>query len=72
MRLILKLIIQQTKQKRKLEKKIPDVTEFVKKTKLSVLENKSPDDSSLAAKAALTVVEKKIPNVSGLVKKNKL
>ena len=72
MRLILKLSIQQTKQKRKLEKKIPDVTEFVKKTKLTVLENKSPDDSSLAAKAALTVVEKKIPNVSGLVKKNKL
>ena len=48
------------------------MTEFVKKTKLTVLENKSPDDSSLAAKAALTVVEKKIPNVSGLVKKNKL
>ena len=72
MRLILKLSIQQKKQKRKLEKKIPYVTEFVNKTKLYVLENKSPDDSSLAAKAALTVVEKKIPNVSGLVKKNKL
>ena len=53
-----------------LEKKIPDVTDFVKKTKLTEFENKIPDVSSLATKAALTAVENKIPSVSSLVKKN--
>ena len=38
--------------KTKLEKKIPDVTDFVKK-KLTELENKIPDVSSLATKPAL-------------------
>ena len=52
-----------------LEKKIPDVTDFVKKTKLTELENKIPDVSSLATKTALNVVENKISNVSSLVKK---
>ena len=52
-----------------LEKKIPDVTDFVKKTKLTELENKIPDVSSLAIKTALTTVENKIPNVSSLVRK---
>ena len=37
--------------KTKLEKKIPDVTNFVKKTKLTELENKIPDNSSLATKS---------------------
>ena len=52
-----------------LEIKIPDVTNFVKKTKLTELENKIPDVSSLATKTALTAVENKIPDVSSLVKK---
>ena len=55
--------------KAELEKKIPDVTDFVKKTKLTELENKIPDVSSLATKTALTAVENKIPSVSSLVKK---
>ena len=58
--------------KGKLKKKTPDVTDFVKKTKLTELENKIPDVSSLVIKTALTAVENKIPNVSSLVKKNKL
>ena len=52
-----------------LEKKIPDVTNFVRKTKLTELENKILSASSLATKAALTAVENKIPDVSSLVKK---
>ena len=52
-----------------LEKKIPDVTDFVKKTKLTEFENKIPDISSLETKTALTAVENKIPSVSSLVKK---
>ena len=55
--------------KTELEKKIPDVTDFVKETKLTELENKIPNVSSLATKAALTAVENKIPSVSSLVKK---
>ena len=54
--------------KTELEKKIPDVTNFVKK-KLTELENKIPDVSSLATKTALTAVENKIHSVSSLVKK---
>ena len=55
--------------KTKLEKKIPNVTDFFKKVRLTELENKVPDISSLATKTALTTVENKIPNVSNLVKK---
>ena len=55
--------------KMELEKKIPDVTDFVKKAKPTELENKIPDVSSLATKTALTAVENKIPSVSNLVKK---
>ena len=51
------------------EKKIPDVTDFAKKTKLTELENKIPDVSSLATKTPLTAVENKIPDVNSLVKK---
>ena len=58
--------------KTELEKKIPDVSDFVKKTKLTELENKIPDVSNLATKTALTAVENKIPSVSNLVKKNRL
>ena len=50
--------------KTKLEKQIPDVSNLVKKAKLTELENKIPDVSSLAKKAALTSVENKIPDVS--------
>ena len=54
----------------KLGKKIPDATDFVKKTKLTELEDKIRDVSSLATKTALTTVENKIPDINGLVKKN--
>ena len=58
--------------KAELEKKNPDVTDFVKKTKLIELENKVPHVSSLATKTALNAVEYKIPSVRSLVKKNRL
>ena len=53
----------------RIEKKILNVNDFVKKTKLTELENKIPDVSSLATKTTLTAVENKIPSVSNLVKK---
>ena len=56
------------KDKTKLEKKIPNVTDFVEKAKLTELENKIPDISNSATKTALTTVENKIPDVSSLVK----
>ena len=56
--------------KTELEKKIPDVTNFFKKTKLTELKDKIPDVNSLATKTALTAVENKIPSVSSLAKKN--
>ena len=40
-----------------LENKIPNVTDFVKKVKLTELENKIPDVSNSATKTALTAVE---------------
>ena len=55
--------------KTEFEKKIPDLNDFAKKTKLIELGNKIPDISSLATKTALTTVEIKIPSVSSLVKK---
>ena len=57
--------------KAELEKKIPDVSNLVKKTKLTELENKIPDISNLATKTALTAVENKVPSVTNLVKKNR-
>ena len=56
--------------KTELKKKIPDVTDFVKLTKLTEWENKILDFSSLATKTALTAVENKIPNVSTSIKKS--
>ena len=53
--------------KSELENKIPDVTDFVIKTKLTELENKIPNISNLATKTALTTVENKIPSISNLV-----
>ena len=58
--------------RKELENKIPDVTDFVKKAKLTNLENKIPDVSSFATITALTAVEKKTSSVSNLVKKNRL
>ena len=58
--------------KTELEKKIPDLNDFVKKTKLTELEKKIPDVSSLATKTPLTAVENKITDVSSLVNKNRL
>ena len=55
--------------KTELEKKIPDVTDFVKEAKFTELENKIPDISNLATKTMLTAVENKIPVVSNLVTK---
>ena len=55
--------------KKELKKKILNVTDFVKKAKLTEFKNKIPDVSSLATKAVLTTVENKIPDVSNLVKK---
>ena len=55
--------------KTELEKKIPNVTDFVKKAKLSELENKISDINNLATKSALTTVENKIPDITNLVKK---
>ena len=45
--------------KAELKTKIPDVTDFVKKTKPTELENKIPDVASLSTKTALTPVENK-------------
>ena len=53
--------------KTELGKKMPDVTDFIKKTKLSELENKIPDASNLATKTALKAAENKTPNVRSLV-----
>ena len=53
--------------KTELEKKIPNVTDFIKEAKLTELEERIPDISNLATKTALTTVENKIPSVSNLV-----
>ena len=58
--------------KTELEKKIPDPTDFVKKTKLTELGNKIPDINSFATKTELTAVENKIRSVSSLVKKKQI
>ena len=55
--------------KTELEKKIPNVTDFVKEAKLTELENKVLYASDLATKTALTTDENKIPDISSLVKK---
>ena len=54
--------------KTELEKKIPNVTDFIKEAKITELENKTPDISNLATNTALTNIENKIPSVSNLVK----
>ena len=58
--------------KTELEKKIPNVTDFVKKAKFTEIGNKIPDVSSLATKTGLATIENKTPSVCNLVKKNRL
>ena len=58
--------------KLELEKKIPNVADFVKEAKLTELENKVPDISNLATKTTSTALENKIPSISKLIKKNRL
>ena len=58
--------------KAELEKKIPDVTDFFKKTKLTELESKIRDVSSSATTNALNAVGNKIPSVSSFVKKKQI
>ena len=53
----------------KVEKKIPDVSDLVKKSALTAIENKIPDISGLATTSALTAVKNKIPNVTNVAKK---
>ena len=55
--------------KTELENKVPNMNDFIKKSKLTELENKIPDISNLATKTALTTVENEIPDVNNLVKK---
>ena len=59
--------------KLKLENKIPDTSNFVKKTnyntKIIELENKISDISNLATKPALSTIENKITNISNLATK---
>ena len=61
--------------KLQLEKKIPDISNFVKKSdynaKVSEIEGNIPSISVLATTSALTAVRNKIPSVSTLVKKRK-
>ena len=58
---------------RKIDKKIPDVSDLIKKAdfdaKVTEIEGKIPSISGLATNSALTSVENKIPDVSSLVKK---
>ena len=60
----------------KIDKKIPDVTNLVKKadfnSKVTETEGKIPDISSLVTKSALRVLENKMPDVSGLATKSAL
>ena len=56
-------------EKTELENTFPNVTDFVKDTKITELENKIPDISNLATKTALTTAESKTPSVSNLVTK---
>ena len=57
----------------KVDKKIPDVSDLIKKTnfnaKITEIERKIPNITELATSSALTAVENKIPDVSVLVKK---
>ena len=57
----------------KVDKKIPDVTSFVKKTdfdsKITEVEGKIPNISGLATNSSLTAVENRIPDITSLITK---
>ena len=57
----------------KVEKKIPDISDLIKKTdfntKITEVEGKIPSITGLATRSALTTVENKIPDARSLVKK---
>ena len=57
----------------KVDKKIPDVTSFVKKTdfdsKINEVEGKIPNISGLATNSSLAAVENKIPDITSLITK---
>ena len=57
----------------KIDKKIPDVSDLVKKTnfnaKIIKVEGKIPNITGLATSSALTAVENEIPDVNSLIKK---
>ena len=66
----------------KIEKKIPDISDLVKKSALTAVENKIPDVSTLVKKtdydakisglatnSSLTAVENKIPDITSLITK---
>ena len=57
----------------KVDKKVPDVTSFVKKTdfdsKITEVEGKIPNISRLATNSSLTAVENKIPDITSLITK---
>ena len=55
------------REKAKLEKKIPDVTDLVRETKLIELKNVIPDVNDSATKTALSAEKNKMPDVSRLV-----
>ena len=60
----------------KVDKKIPDVSDFVNKTdfnaKITEVEVKIPNITGLTASSALIAVENNIPDVSSLVKKQNM
>ena len=55
----------------KIDKKIPDVSDLVKKSVLIAVENTIPDVSGLATTSALIAIENRIPDVSSLIKKDR-
>ena len=59
-------------EKVELEKKILNITDPVKETKVTELENNISNVSGLAVKSALNAAENGIPDLISLVKKNKL
>ena len=59
----------------KIDKKIPDISDLVKKTdfnaEITEVEGKIPSITGIATNSALTAIENKIPDISSLVKKNR-
>ena len=68
------MILKKDAKIKKIEDKIPDITNLATDTTLNAKMNEVKGEitsiTNLATTAALTAVENKIPNVSNLVKKN--